>query len=52
MIEEIQVSVELKTEVKMRLDIYNKLNGTTQKEVISKLLDEFLPNYSIQVKED
>ena len=50
MIEEIQVSVEVPTPLKLRLDIYGKLNKKTQKEIVIEALDRYLPNFSVELK--
>jgi len=50
-IEEIQVSVELPTKLKLRLDIYGKLEKKTQKEIIIEALEKFLPEYYVQLKQ-
>ena len=52
MIEEIQVSVELPTKLKLRLDIYGKLERKTQKETIIAALESYLPEYYVQLKEE
>jgi len=51
MIEEIQISVELPTKLKLRLDIYGKLERKTQKEVITEALEKYLPEYYVQLKD-
>jgi len=52
MIEEIQVSVELPTKLKLRLDLYGKIEKKTQKETIIEALEGFLPKYYVHLKED
>ena len=50
--EEIQISVELPTALKLKLDIYCKINNKTQKETVIEALEKHVPEYYIKLQEE
>jgi len=52
MVDEVQLSVEVPSNLKLRLDLHCKIVGKTQKEVVTQALEQYIPEYVINPKID
>ena len=50
MVDEVQLSVEVPSNLKLRLDLHCKIVGKTQKEVVTQALEQYIPEYVINSK--
>jgi hypothetical protein len=48
---EVQLNVEIPTELKKRMDIHRVFENKSQKEIVIEALDKYIPKYFVKLQE-